>query len=123
MAPEIEITMIEAVGGIVGLALTGICTVMWSMFNERKAAHDKEIAEIKVKYDTEMEVLWKKHDEDVIELRELQREIDRKHYVKDELDKRFEKLEHTISIGLSGLGDKFDKFGIDIIGALAEYKK
>jgi hypothetical protein len=54
-------------------------------------------------------MLFHKHDEDAERLNRFELRIAQEHYVKPELDSRFEKLETTIKEAMNGLGIKFDE--------------
>lgn len=54
-----------------------------------------------------IQTLFLKHDEDARRLDDLKLEIARKHYVKDELDMRFDRLETTTRIGFDKLTAEF----------------
>lgn len=75
------------------------------LLNKKDSSQEKEIAELK---STTM-LLFKKHDDDVAALVLLQRQIDKEHYVKPELDARFQSLESTFRAGMHDLGEKFDR--------------
>lgn len=53
--------------------------------------------------------LWTKHDEDAAALVDLKERIAREHYVKTELDARFQRLEDAFQRGFQELGSKIDK--------------
>lgn len=53
--------------------------------------------------------LWTKHDEDAAALADLKERIAREHYVKTELDARFQRLEDAFQRGFQELGSKIDK--------------
>jgi len=54
-------------------------------------------------------LLFVKHDEDAKALQDLRIQIASNHYVKQELDSRFDKLEAAFKSGFNSLGDKFDR--------------
>ncbi len=54
-------------------------------------------------------LLFVKHDEDAKALQDLRIQIASNHYVKQELDSRFDKLEAAFSAGFKTLGEKFDR--------------
>jgi len=56
----------------------------------------------------EIEVLFRKHDEDAAALAALRLEIAKEHYLKHELDARFQSLESVFRTGMADLGQKFD---------------
>lgn len=75
----------------------------WLLKNAVAAQKEKTSEQTKL-----IETLFRKHDEDARRLDELRLEIARKHYVKEELDSRFDKLETTTRRGFEVLTDKFD---------------
>ena len=62
--------------------------------------------------------LWAKHDEDAKALAELKERIAREHYLKHELDSRFESLESSFREGMKDLGMKMDKLTETLIQTL-----
>ena len=62
--------------------------------------------------------LWTKHDEDAKALAELKERIAREHYLKHELDSRFESLELSFREGMRDLGGKMDKLTETLIQTL-----
>jgi hypothetical protein len=57
-------------------------------------------------------MLFKKHDDDVAALQELRLQIANNHYVKHELDLRFDKLEATFTRGFDELGKALRDLGV-----------
>lgn len=80
-------------GGILGL----VSIVMWFL-REKDEAQAKQIA-----------LLFLKHDQDADALADLKERIAREHYVKGELDTRFQRLEDAFTHGFTELGAKIDK--------------
>ena len=93
---------ISTVLSILGILIVPAITYL---LNKKDAAQEKEIAELQAT----CKLLFKKHDDDVAALVLLQRQIDKEHYVKPELDARFQSLETTFRTGLHDLGAKFDR--------------
>ena len=89
------------------LSILGILIVpaITYLLNKKDAAQEKEIAELQAT----CKLLFKKHDDDAAALVLLQRQIDKEHYVKPELDARFQSLESTFRTGMHDLGAKFDR--------------
>jgi hypothetical protein len=54
-------------------------------------------------------LLFKKHDDDVTRLNDFELRIAQNHYIKPELDTKFNKLETTIKESMDSLGSKFDE--------------
>jgi uncharacterized protein HemX len=93
--------MFEAVSSeFLLLSISGVGTVLWYLLRQK----DEQQAE-------QIKLLFKKHDEDAEELRKLQLQIAQQHYVKGELDVKFDKLEGAFRDGFSALGAKFDELG------------
>jgi hypothetical protein len=63
------------------------------------------------KQEEQIKLLFSKHDEDAAGLEKLRLEIAKHHYIRPELDAKFDKLENSIVDGLDKLGMKFDKLG------------
>lgn len=80
------------------LILSSLFAVLWWLLRQKDAAQAKQI-----------DLLFQKHDEDAKALQELRVEIAKTHYVKDELDAKFERLEGAFRDGFSQLGQKFDR--------------
>ena len=68
----------------------------------------------------QISALWEKHDEDVRSLQELRERIAREHYVKAELDMRFQRLEDAFRDGFRDMGDKLDKISSLLLDHLAK---
>lgn len=62
--------------------------------------------------------LWTKHDDDAKALAELKERIAREHYLKHELDARFESLERSFRDGMTSLGNKMDKLTDTLLNTL-----
>ena len=89
----------------VNLIIGGIFTVLWFLLRQKDANQAKQI-----------DLLFSKHDEDVAKLDALKLEIAQKHYIKNELDAKFEKMEATFERGFRDLGGKFDRLSEVLIG-------
>lgn len=70
----------------------------------------------------QISTLWAKHDEDAMALSELKERIAREHYVKAELDARFQRLEDAFRTGFNELGGKLDKLTDVMVQHLAKGK-
>lgn len=91
--------MIELSGAaIFMLVLTVVLGALAYFVRERLASFSESIR-----------LLFQKHDEDSARLDAFQLEIARKHYVKEELDARFDRLEMAFTKGFDTMGGKFDK--------------
>ena len=76
------------------------------------------------KQSKEIDLLFKKHDEDAAALAALRLEIAKEHYLKHELDARFQSLESVFRVGMNDLGAKFDRLsGILVEHITSEDKK
>jgi len=75
------------------------------LLRQKDADQQRQLEELQRQKDA----LWEKHDEDAERLQELELKIASEHYVKRELDGKFDKLESAITGGLNSLGERFDK--------------
>jgi hypothetical protein len=57
----------------------------------------------------QIKMLFEKHDADASALQELRVQIASKHYERDHVDGKIDKIERTIRDGMTDLGAKFDK--------------
>jgi hypothetical protein len=73
------------------------------LLNKKDAAQGEQIKAL----GDLIKLLFKKHDDDVAALILLQRQIDKEHYVKPELDARFQSLESTFREGFASLKSEF----------------
>ena len=65
-------------------------------------------------------ILFHKHDEDALKLQQLELRIANEHYIKPELDSKFDKLDNTIKSMSDSLGHKFDKLSDILIAHLVK---
>lgn len=73
------------------------------LLNKKDAAQEEQIKALS----DLIKLLFKKHDDDAAALVLLQRQIDKEHYVKPELDARFQSLESTFREGFASLKSEF----------------
>lgn len=115
------------------VALIGVFSVLWWLLRNKDDKQQRELQEFIHTTDTYREIrklevekrfdqLWtkqrddyaqllSKHEADARELAELRERIAREHYVKQEMDNKFDKLERAFTDGLKDLGLKFDRLG------------
>lgn len=101
----------------IGLFLLGsIFSVIGYLLRQKDNEQGKQIQAVKeesanrdAKQDTQIALLFTKHDADVAALQELRLQIARDHYQKEELDARFTRLEAAFQKGFDDLGKKFDR--------------
>ena len=79
-------------------------TVLWYLLQQKDAKQQKDI-----------ELLWTKHDLDAKELELLKLQIASQHYVKSELDSKFDRMEETFKDGFKSLGMKVDHLTTTLI--------
>ena len=89
-----EATTVEFI--LAGLGV--LFTVLWYLLQQKDAKQQKDI-----------ELLWTKHDSDVTELQQLKLQIASQHYVKAELDQKFDRMDATMKTGFEILSSKVDK--------------
>lgn len=118
------------------MAVTGVFVVLWWLLRNKDEKQQQELHDFIQSIETYKEIrkletekkfdhLWTKqrddysqlltkHEVDVRELAELRERIAREHYVKQELDNKFDKLERAFTGGFKDLGAKFDRLS-DVI--------
>lgn len=113
----------------VGTAVTGIIALVINSIKQQNAAQQKELDELREKFNEKCEfqqsqvtLLFQKHDEDVERLRGVEMRIASDHYIKPELDAKFEKIEVAVRQGfqevsgsMKGMGDRFDALAHQLI--------
>ena len=96
---------------LVGLtAITVLFGIIGWLINRGVVANEKSI-----------DLLFKKHDDDVDALQALREIVIGQHYRRDELDVKFEKLDDTFRNGFRDMGDKLDKLTTTLISHLGEH--
>ena len=90
-------------------ALGGLFSLMWWLLQQKDAKQQSEMEEIKKVMDETNKTLWRKHDEDSEQLRQLELRIASEHYVKTELDAKFDRMETTFREGFKDLSGKIDE--------------
>lgn len=93
-----DLTLVLFLLGIVG------SIVGWLLSNK-----DKQQARQIEGMEAQITTLFRKHDDDVQALQDLRERIAGRHYERQELDAKFDKLEVAFKNGFKELGDKFDK--------------
>ena len=86
------------------LVITGFFIVLWWLLRQKDTAQARQI-----------ELLFTKHDQDAGRLADLELKIAANHYIKPELDAKFERLESSIREGMRELGGKFDRLSEALI--------
>jgi uncharacterized protein HemX len=81
---------------VLAALLAALIAVVWALLKKKDS--DQE---------TQIKLLFAKHDEDAKALQELRVQIAEKHYVKTELDSKFDKLEVTIKESFKELSIEF----------------
>jgi len=87
-------------------ALGGLFSVLWFLLQQKDIKQQKDI-----------DLLWLKHDADAAELNQLKLQIASQHYVKGELDSKFDRMEQTFRAGFKDLGAKVDQLTAVLINA------
>ena len=83
----------------IGLAaLTGLFVVLWYLLTQKDAKQEDAI-----------KLLWTKHDDDAKGLELLKLQIASQHYVKAELDQKFNQMDATMRNGFQILSGKVDE--------------
>jgi|WetSurMetagenome_2_1015567.scaffolds.fasta_scaffold1149236_1 hypothetical protein len=94
----------------IGLAFLGVLfTALWWFYRKRDEERQKAV-----------DLLFRKHDEDVQALNDLKLLIASKHYERSDLDAKFDKMEETTRDGFKNMGEKFDKLSNTLLDFLAQ---
>ena len=101
---------------IILLAVTGIFTVLWWLLRNKDEHQEQTITLLQ----SQIELLFKKNDAKVAALADLKLQLAQQHYMKPELDTKFDKIETSIKEGMGDLGRKFDRLSEAL---LSEHKK
>lgn len=86
------------VEAIIGLIVAAAISALGWLLSAKDAAQEKQIS-----------ALWAKHDEDAAKLVELQRQVDKDYYVKQELDTKFDRLEAAFTNGMNKLSVQLEQ--------------
>ena len=86
---------VEAIIALIAASVVG--AIGWLLSN-KDAAQERQIS-----------ALWEKHDEDAAKLVELQRQVDKDYYVKQELDTKFDRLEAAFTNGMNKLSTQIEQ--------------
>ena len=78
--------------------MAGLGTLLWYLLTQKDAKQEEAI-----------KLLWQKHDIDAKELESLKLQIASQHYVKAELDQKFNQMDATMRNGFQILSGKVDE--------------
>jgi hypothetical protein len=84
--------------------LACVIAVLWYLLRQKDSKQEKDFDEFKKKHEEDIKLLWEKHEQDANALVQVQLQLAGNHYQRDELDRRFDKLEHAIKSGFEFLG-------------------
>lgn len=97
----------------IGMGFLGVLfTVLWFLLRKKDEAQESRI-----------NVLFELHDKDAQRLQELELDIAKKHYVKDELNIMFDRMERAFTQGFESLGKKFDELNKTLTEHMREGNK
>lgn len=91
-------------------ALGAIFTIVGYLLSQRDAKQAKEI-----------ELLFKKHDDDAAQLIDLRIKIAENHYQKNELDAKFSDINKTLKEGFTQLDGSIKKLGESFVAHVTEH--
>lgn len=97
-----------------GTLLTVIMGILAYLLKQKDEGLQKSITDLNEKHEKEVKLLWEKHDHDAQQLEMLKLQIAREHYIKGELDTKFDKIENAITEGFKDVGKKFDNISMHI---------
>lgn len=92
-----------------GIGISIVVTIIGSLLAKKDAAQEKEIVALRTDHGKHISELWEMHNRDAQRLNDFEVRIAREHYVKQELDAKFDKLEIAFRDGFKDLGDKLDQ--------------
>lgn len=84
-------------GGAIAI-LSGLFAVLWWLLRQKDLAQQKQIS-----------MLFEKHDADAQRLQDLELDIAKHHYLKVELDPKFDRLALSFRTDMESLGLKVEK--------------
>lgn len=85
--------------------VTGVFSIVWWLLRQKDASQERQIEA----QQRQIELLFRKHDDDAQRLEDLKLKIAENHYMKTELDQKIAHLDNSIREGLRDLGGKLDK--------------
>lgn len=95
---------------IAGIVATGVFSIIGYLLAQKDKQQGKEIEAMRADHEKRVEeikgsinLLFRKHDEDVARLEALKLQIAERHYGKDELDRRFDRVEASMRVGFDSL--------------------
>jgi hypothetical protein len=96
-------TLTGLVIGVIGWLLSNKDKQQAKEIADNRSHHDAALLDLKLQSKNDIDILHRMHKEDAAKLEELQREVDREHYRKQELDGKFDKLDNSIQDGFRGV--------------------
>jgi hypothetical protein len=97
-------------------------TVLGYLLKQKDDKQQKELDLLKTEFRDSVETLWVKHDADAKELDTLKLQIAQQHYVKSELDAKFDRMEDTFREGFKDMSNKFEHLSQVLLNTLQEKK-
>lgn len=89
--------------------ILGLLAIIGYFLKQKDAQQQAEHDALKADYEKQIALLWQKHDQDAKDLSDLRLHIASQHYVKTELDSRFDKMELAFQHGFQDIGTKLDR--------------
>lgn len=105
------------------VVITMIFSALGYLLHQKDSRQEKDIQSIKADCKEKHDLLFRKHDEDEKELQEVKIILAGKHYERDELDAKFNRLEGAIRESSEKLGEKFDLMSKTLLQILVETRK
>lgn len=102
------------------LGVAGVCTVLWFFVRQRWSKQEQDFAEYKAKQSEETRLLWEMHHKDAGKLIDLELHIAKEHYLRGELDQRFNQLDTTFREGFKEMTREFRTLSEVLIKHIAE---
>lgn len=91
------------------IAVSVVVGLIAYLLRQKDLQQQQQILELRSDAEKQVALLWQKHDQDAKDLSDLRLHIASQHYVKTELDSRFDKMELAFQHGFQDIGAKLDK--------------
>jgi tRNA C32,U32 (ribose-2'-O)-methylase TrmJ len=103
--------------------ITSIVGVIAYFLRQKDEKQQHEMEHMREMLQKQISVLFVKHDEDALKLAELKERIAKEHYMKNELDNRFDRMENSFRNGFNDISGKLDKLTSVMMDHIAKGNK
>lgn len=95
--------------------LSTLLAVVAYLLRQKDLQQQQQLTQLEGDFEEQVALLWQKHDQDAKDLSELRLHIASQHYVKTELDARFDKMELAFQQGFNSIAAKLDKLNDNLV--------